>query len=84
MRYATREQGYHDTTERETELRDRLEQETGTARRQELLKLLWKLAQQKERANRAVSADKSTPRSNSLRDSTRSTSGRNASLSTSC
>jgi hypothetical protein len=43
----------------EEELRKRLEQEQGTARRQELLKALWKLSQQSEQVVSAQANDAS-------------------------
>jgi hypothetical protein len=63
MRTSTNGQAPVTQTKGDDELRNRLEQETGTARRQELLKALWRLSQQREEM------DSSVPETNAIGDS---------------
>jgi hypothetical protein len=77
---------YADTemTNAEREIREKLERETDTMRRQELFKALWRLAKQ------AQAADSSAPRTSTIAcsiqrpSSSQSTSDESGSLATSC
>jgi hypothetical protein len=56
----------HNRCQLEQELRDQLSHESGTARRQELLKALWKLSQRRDDTGSSVPEDNAMAGSTSL------------------
>lgn len=71
-------------TRTESDVRGMLEREHGTACRQALLKILWKLTRQPSKGELSVSTENATVCSEPDRTSSRSTLRRNTDLSTSC
>lgn len=65
-------------------LRDELERETGTARRQELLKAIWRVIQQSPEDTRHVSANPLITAAQSNRIPPKRTESQNANSTTSC
>ncbi len=66
------------------ELRERLEKEQGTARRQELLKALWRLSQQGEQVDSTVQTNKVSASPDTQRQHSATASRETERLSVSC